>query len=189
MLEEMLIEHGAPTLAGIKTGNLFRAAIDSHTDINREVRELNHLLNDKGLRIIPLKRTDRYVLIYIYRPEYLKKDLKCPEAACILNQKGYDCDKADQCIKKLAGHLMMDDTFPHEIGLFLGYPPKDVQGFIDNPCSGVKCVGCWKVYSDEEKAERIFKKYKKCTEVYMRLNKNGRTLAALAVNTSKYMAG
>ena len=121
--------------------------------------------------------------------KYLKKDLKCPEAACILNQKGYDCDKADQCIKKLAGHLMQDDTFPHEIGLFLGYPPKDVQGFIDNPCSGVKCVGCWKVYSDEEKAERIFKKYKKCTEVYRRLNQNGRTLAALAVNTSKYMAG
>ena len=44
--------------------------------------------------------------------------------------------------------------FPHEIGLFLGYPPEDVQGFLENRLC--KCVGCWKVYGDEQAAQNGF---------------------------------
>lgn len=58
------------------------------------------------------------------------------------------------------------DEFPHEIGLFLGYPVEDVKGFIENKASCAKCVGYWKVYGDEEKAQKLFNQYKKCTGVY-----------------------
>ena len=36
----------------------------------------------------------------------------------------------------------------------LGYPAEDVQGFIENETKECKCVGCWKVYGDEEKAKK-----------------------------------
>ena len=30
--------------------------------------------------------------------------------------------------------------FPHEVGLFLSYPPEDVKGFIDHRANNFKCT-------------------------------------------------
>ena len=35
--------------------------------------------------------------------------------------------------------------FPHEVGLFLSYPPEDVKGFIDHRANNFKCAGLWTV--------------------------------------------
>ena len=53
-------------------------------------------------------------------------------------------------------------SFPHEIGIFLGYPLDDVLGFIEN--KGENCLFCgfWKVYSEPERARRTFEKYVYC---------------------------
>ena len=53
--------------------------------------------------------------------------------------------------------------FPHEVGLFLGYPAEDVRGFIENRAAGCKCVGCWKVYGDVNAAKMRFASFEKCT--------------------------
>ena len=71
--------------------------------------------------------------------------------------------------------------FPHEVGLFLGYPPEDVKGFIDHRANDFKCAGLWKVYGDEEKARSLFEKYRKCTEIYCTLWQSGLKLEQLAV--------
>ena len=89
MPEELIIEHCSPTLAGIKTGSLFSVKINEDTNINSDVRYLNNVLKEKGLRVISLKQTKEYALIYLYRPEYLKKDLKNPVALKILQKRGY----------------------------------------------------------------------------------------------------
>lgn len=181
MSEELIIEHCSPTLAGIKTGNMFSVRVTEETDINEEIRELNKVLREKGLRVIPLKKTSKYVLIYLYRPDHLKKDLTDPQALNILKKKGYEPQKPECCIVQLVRHLKSDETFPHEIGLFLGYPPSDVEGFMKHPCKGVKCSGCWKAYSDPEKAQKMFVSFRKCTESYLEMNKKGKSLAQLAV--------
>ena len=185
MSEEFVIEHCSPTLAGIKTGNMFTVKIDDAMDIYQEVRELNSVLRRKGLRVIPLKKTATNALIYIYRPGRLRRDLSDPKAANILKRKGYDCGKAERCIKQLVKHLASDDTFPHEIGLFLGYPPNDVECFMKDPRKGVQCSGCWKAYSNGDAAKNTFLKFKKCTEIYRKLNRKGRSLAQLTVVTEK----
>ena len=76
--------------------------------------------------------------------------------------------------------------FPHEVGLFLSYPPEDVKGFIDHRANGFKCAGLWKVYGDEEKARSLFAKYKKCTEIYCALWQSGSKLEQLAVAVCSY---
>lgn len=53
MSEQFLIRHASPTLAGIKTGNMFSVKINGDTDIYQEIRELNAILKKKGLRVIP----------------------------------------------------------------------------------------------------------------------------------------
>ena len=180
MLREELIRHCSPTLAGLKTGNLF-SLNTAGADITPEIRELNAVLVKKGLRLIPLRRNPRSTLIYLYRPGRLCEDLRSPEAACILQRKGYPCGDPGRCLATLVRRLAADETFPHEIGLFLGYPPSDVEGFMNSPREGVQCVGCWKAYGNRREAERIFASYRKCTDVYCHAAERGVPLEKLAV--------
>ena len=94
MPEQFLIEHCSPTLAGLKTGNLFPVRIEPGQDICNEVRELNRLLRQKGIRVVILKRMEGKALLYLYRPDFLERDLGCPEARRILEEKGYCCGSA-----------------------------------------------------------------------------------------------
>ena len=71
--------------------------------------------------------------------------------------------------------------FPHEIGLFLGYPLEDVQGFIENCGKNYRLCGCWKVYGDPQAALRCFARYEKCARVYLQCYQNGHSLSRLTV--------
>lgn len=184
MPDQYIVEHCSPTLAGLKTGNLFSVRHKKDEEFIREIRELNGLLRDKGLRAIPVRRTAEYALIYLYRPDFLEKDLRSLEAVQILREKGYDCGSAEHCLTQLIERLKADGSFPHEIGLFLGYPPVDVKGFMKSPNQGVKCTGCWKVYGDREQAEKTFAGYRRCTEAYRRQLAAGKTLGQLIVRTA-----
>lgn len=183
MSEELVILHCSPTLAGMKTGSLFNCDYETPAEVTRSICVLNQKLVPKGVRVLPVRYSDKRVLVYVYRPEQLKRDLRERIAHKILEEKGYICESSEQCVIQLIQRLRSETDFPHEIGLFLGYPPKDVQGFIENKDSGCKCVGCWKVYSDEQTARRIFAKYKKCTKVYREKWKYGRTLEELTISS------
>ena len=65
--------------------------------------------------------------------------------------------------------------------MFLGYPLCDVIGFIENRGQGSKCCGCWKVYGDEQEAKKQFARYDKCSHIYQRLFREGRSLWQLTV--------
>jgi hypothetical protein len=67
-----------------------------------------------------------------------------------------------------------DMKFPHEIGVFLGYPLQDVKGFIENNGRNSKYTGLWKVYGDKAASIRMFEKYRKCFSVYSDLWRSGR---------------
>ena len=184
MSEELIIRHGSPTLAGLKTANLFTCVFDSQEEAILEIRRLNQMFVPKGMRILPLRYTKDRVLLYLYRPARLKQDLDARLAKDILKRKGYPWDHAEQCLVRLADKLRNakeSQEFPHEIGLFLGYPPEDVQGFIENKACRCKCSGCWKVYGDAQKAEKMFACYKACTESYCRAWSAGCSMEQLAV--------
>ena len=183
MPEEMVIRHCAPTLAGIKTGSLFSCPYDSEAQLREDVRAMNRLLVPKGLRVLALRYHKGLALIYLYRPDRLGRDLEAPEAAQLLAERGYPCSNPDRCVIRLMAALRDSQEFPHEIGLFLSYPPEDVLGFICNRACNHKCVGCWKVYGDEAAARRQFAAFKACTANYCRRRAKGASLARLAVTT------
>ena len=182
MSEDYLIRNCAPTLAGIKTANLFSCPCPDRAELVASLCRLNSRLCRKGLRVVPLRFSEKNALIYLYRPRQLAADLCHGEAMRILNPLGYDCAKSEQCLVRLARKLRAREEFPHEIGLFLGYPPADVCGFIENkPCT-CKCVGCWKVYGDEYAARRRFAAYQSCTANYCRRRAGGASLEGLTVS-------
>lgn len=181
MSEEYLIRNCAPTLAGLKTANLFTCPYQDKGETNRTIARLNRRLSVKGLRVLPLRFSEKKVLIYLYRPKQLSADLRHAQAVPILQALGYDSTKSEQCLVRLARKIRTEAEFPHEIGLFLGYPPGDVCGFIENkPCS-CKCTGCWKVYTDEEGARQKFAQYRKCTRIYCQAWAKGIDIERLTV--------
>lgn len=166
MSEEMLVKHCSPTLAGMKTGNLFACSFSCDADMKECVRCWNRRLTKKGLRVLPLRFHNGRALIYVYRPARLSKDLQDHTADRLLRERGYTMKTSGQCVLQLKKRFDKYEEFPHEIGLFLGYPPEDVCGYIENKADGCECVGYWKVYGDVEAAQKTFAKFKKCTDIY-----------------------
>lgn len=182
MSEEMLVKYCSPTIRGIKTGNMFSCRFANKDEEHKSLCKINQKLSSKGLRIIPLRKLNGSTLLYVYRPSKLGRDLKDKEAEQILKEKGYVCGSTNRYIAQLIQRLKESENFPHEIGLFLGYPPEDVCGFIENRAEGCKCVGCWKVYGDVDKAQAVFDKYKKCTQLCCSLIAKGCTIEKLTVS-------
>jgi hypothetical protein len=184
MPEEIIVDQCSPTMAGIKTGNLFTTPAEDKETFTRELREINKLLVPKGLRLLPLKYTPKYILLYMYRIEDLKKDLNTAEARNILRDRAYPLVSADLCVVELAKRLRRSEDFPHEIGLFLGYPPEDVEAFIKNKGKGEKLTGTWKVYCDVENARCTFDRFKRCKGAYMEAYRHNRSIDRLIVSCS-----
>jgi len=177
MLARSLIKQCSPTMAGIKTGNLL--ILDQYSE--EEISAFNQMAKDKGIAAVFLGIKNGRTLIYVYRPDLLKKDLDDPLAQKILSSEGDRFNTPKECITCLIDRINNSPSFPHEIGLMLGYPPEDVKGFIENSGSGFKSCGMWKVYGDVKKASCIWDRYKKCTDIYSRLYDQGTDIEGLIV--------
>lgn len=183
-IERELIRHCSPTLASLKTASLFTLKFYSRGDLpelNAALREWNRRLSDKGVAMLALREMPESALIYVFRIKKLQSALCCPKAEKFLKENGYKSASVGTALAALRARLARLEGFPHEIGIFLGYPPDDVIGFIEN--NGRSCIraGCWKVYCDEGEAVKAFARFKKCETVYMRLWEQGRTVRQLTV--------
>jgi hypothetical protein len=181
MSEEYLVNYCAPTIAGIKTGSLFSCCYSSREELAEDLRSYNAVFMPKGLFLIPLRICRDRVLLYLFRRDRLAEDLSAKDATSILAENGYPLGDYRSCLSRLVRRLKESDRFPHEIGLFLSYPPEDVRGFVENRAANCKLVGYWKVYGDEKKARHLFKEYDRCTSDYRERVKQGAGLDRLIV--------
>lgn len=180
--ERHLIEQCAPTLAGIKVGNLFSCKTEPGDDIDDVIRGWNHCFMSKGVQVQLIKETAAGALVYVFRPAMLSKLLARRDVACFLDGYGFSgCQSLESYIERLGSHICAANCFPHEIGIFLGYPLQDVQGFIQNKGKDFSLCGFWKVYSEPQRAEKLFAQYRKCFGVYKTLFENGRSIMQLTV--------
>lgn len=181
MLEKILIRHSAPTLAGLKTANLFWYSWETKEEFENSLAFWKGVFKEKGLAITVMRTTSQRALLYLSRIKRLEEDLNREKTRQMLEAEGYTYRNAEEAVKILQMKLEKCKKFPHEIGLFLGYPEEDVQGFIENQGKNCKCCGCWKVYCNECDAQKMFYKFKKCELVYERLFLNGRPIQKLIV--------
>lgn len=179
MLDRALIDHASPTLARLKVGNLFNYPIGK--GFRLEYTALRKMLSDKGVTMSILRIARGKALIYVYRAAELEKALQDGKARALLKACGYARFDAAGAVEALKARLNDADAFPHEIGLFLGYPLEDVLGFIENGGKNCLACGCWKVYSNECAALNAFRRYEKCKSVYQRLFAQGCPLTRLTV--------
>ena len=82
-------------------------------------------------------------------------------------------------LKDSLGSAACKDFFPHEIGLFLGYPVQDVLQYVAT--GGIGCLFCgyWKVYAEPEKARLLFSRYNECKEQFALQIKKGMSISEI----------
>lgn len=180
-IEREVIKECSPTLAGLKTGNLFNYRYDNISDFRKELVSVNRKLNAKGVYVTFLKRNYKSALLYVFRPVRLENDLSQPAVQNVLKAFGYTDYKVGASIRYLKQRVEESTCFPHEIGLFLSYPVGDVVQFIKQKGCNYKCCGIWKVYCDEALSKKMFERYRKCSEVYLKVFDRGRSISALTV--------
>ena len=181
MLEAIIVLHGAPTLAGLKTGSLFSVDTYGAKEMQHDIARVNRALQPKGVRLTVMRYGRCRAMLYLYRDALLAQCLSCPKAAGLLYQCGYRQLSVCGVLHTLRERLAAENGFPHEIGLFLGYPLLDVTGFMRHRGKNCLLCGCWKVYGEEAKAIRTFARYRKCTDIYSKLFQTGYPLAKLTV--------
>ncbi len=178
---KLLIEHCSLTLSSLKTASLFNVKFANEETLYADIDFWNEKFSESGIKLVPLKVANNSALIYMFRQDMLVNDMSDLRAKNILSQYGYENLNVKKAIKKLSKRLYTYEEFPHEIGLFLGYPPEDVEGFICN--KGQNCNLCryWKVYGNENDALQKFEKYDKCKAIYKKLWQEGRDILRLTV--------
>lgn len=181
MAEEIIIKCCAPTLAGLKVGSIF--CLDGKY-CGSDMKRCLDILRGKGLCIKGVKGFKGQRMLYLYRPEGLREILSNKCNKCILGQFGYTSFSEEEAVSFLLNRIATQRDFPHEIGLFLGYPTNDVKGYIENKGHNFILSGMWKVYCNEEQAKKCFANFKKCTSVYMERYKRGTGLERLTVKCS-----
>lgn len=74
-------------------------------------------------------------------------------------------------------HKRTNDTFPHKLGLLLGYPAVDVQGFMEHDGKNFLYSGYWKVYGNLKETMLLFREFKTAKNFAVQLAKAGYGIA------------
>lgn len=173
----------APTLAGLKPASLFRYQPGAGQSGSAMAAAWHAALCDRGVAVRVLKTCPRTgaVLVYVYRPAQIDTLMKNRDVLQFLQSEGYRPGTADELLAQLSQRLCCEGEFPHEVGIFLGYPLADVVGFIQNRGQNFTACGHWKVYTDPAAAQQQFARYKKCETIYTRCYQSGTPIRRLTV--------
>ena len=181
--EAVLVRQCAPTLAGMKPGSIF-CFNHSPLEVSRQkVCQWNKQLAPFGLTVqILLERPGSgSVIVFVYRHDCLEQMLSDDAYQRFLAEAGYERTNLDGLLEQLAQRLRTQPEFPHEIGVFLGYPLRDVIGFIENHGRNFTCCGFWKSYGDPAEMQVCFACYRRCIQTYVAMFEQGIPIERLAV--------
>ncbi len=185
--DETVMHCGAPALCGIKPASLFSMTCKKFQEGTNCLNEWNVQFSKQERFIIPFKRKDGSFLFFVYDKRLLQRILSRGKNRDYLLAKGYQVEMGLNCVlKELFRRLSQSENFPHEVGLFLGYPLEDVVGFEINGARNYKFSGIWKVYGNKERAIKKMNRYRICSETCMKLLAAG---FSVPLATKKYIGG
>ena len=156
----------APLLVGMKPSNLLTAACGCLAEVKRR-------LWNTDIAVQPLYTDERQTVLFLCREEEVTAYLHRPAVAEAMSGFGYHVLWMEAVLERLrtryGDYMRTRKTFPHELGLLLGYPVGDVLGFVKNHGEHYLYNGYWKVYGDVQKAKETFAAYAKAEEWLLRL--------------------
>lgn len=160
-LQMQLALQCAPLISGLKIANLL-IVLPEH------VSSVKELLPCAGITAELLLNTKEKTTFLLCRKEFLQNYLNKKQVAGFLLRMGYSSPELSRIFpifrRRYRLHMRQLRTFPHEMGLLLGYPLEDVEGFIRHNGKNFLYTGYWKVYENLPEKMELFRCYEQATE-------------------------
>lgn len=103
----------------------------------------------------------------------MEQYLCCRESRQLLRSLGYEEQNLDGLLehfsRRMEAYQEKCGAFPHEMGIFLEYPVKDVEAFIKNEGEYYIFCGYWKVYHNPNEARKKFIEYDAAKDQLIRM--------------------
>lgn len=174
----LIAMHCAPLMKKLAMANLL-------TLTRKEAVGIRALLSKTGISYRFLSSKGDKVILYLYREQELSAYLQSEKVQEFLKEYGYPEEDTEGLIQKLSERIRLygngQTDFPHEIGIFLGYPLPDVKGFIENEGKNFAYMGYWKVYHNVQEAAKLFRRFDRERELAVREVIMGKTIQEIAV--------
>ena len=160
----------APFIAGLKISNLLIFRRD-------ELDELKDILKQVGISYFVVAVMDGRAAVLVFDRYRLEGYLQEGKVRQIFRDMGYQDFALGKILLvfrlRYESYLMQKQEFPHEMGLLLGYPVEDVEGFIFNRGRNCLYAGYWKVYKDLPEKMLLFHKFEKARDAVVQLSFRG----------------
>ena len=154
-IESLFLYHASPVLRQVKPAALITVRSEC---VEMWKKRESAMCKASGLHMTELKRKERSSLFLIYDEQEIASALKQEDALRILRDYGYGTGLTAEGLIAYLAQRFAEDDFPHEVGLFLGYPPGDVKAYIENGGKNWACCRYWKVYENVETAQETWAK-------------------------------
>ncbi len=164
-LLDYLLVKTAPVIAGIKPAILLRLCKCRH------IRKMTHydsfcihqdeIIKLLNLKCLVMKNDGRDIQVLFYDPQVMSEALQQEAIVAFLGEHGYrEPENTDTTLAQLKSRFS-GQYFPHEIGIFLGYPLKDVQGYMGRKEIAAKLEkALWRVFGDPAESLRLMNQYR-----------------------------
>ena len=173
-IEDYIAEHiclNAPVITGLKP-----SAIITVTKAEKQI--LEELFSGTEICVISL-HSGKKESILLYQREKLEELLSRKTVQSFLQSLavGYESFSLEEVFRhftvRFAQYKEKQADFPHEVGVFLGYPLRDVKIYMKNPLAKAKLTGYWKVFNEVESALSCFQAYDMCIQSFTLMLKSG----------------
>lgn len=185
-LKNQLALQCAPLLTGIKPSNLL-------TLRNHSAKEVEALFQGTDITVQVLCRAKQQTVLILFKEKELLAYLGRPEVRNAMRTFGYRTLYLTDIFKNLCtlyeNYMTEGGSFPHELGLLLGYPVEDVLGFVENRGQNYLYSGYWKVYGNVAEAKATFARYLEAKEQMIRMVSAGMEIKAILSGGIQRLAG
>jgi hypothetical protein len=156
----------AEVLDGAKPSNLV-SMVNRRPPCGRDFRALwrEHgpgLIAESCLEARELIDRGNSLLLLLYDHNSLKRLLSHRNVVILLRRSGYKGEINVQSVLDELQIRLSAGKFPHEIGILLGYPLKDVAGFMGWSRLPFSCQGPWKMYGDPRESLLLAETHLRC---------------------------
>jgi hypothetical protein len=120
------------------------------------------ILMESSLEVAVLANRPGSLLLLLYDRAALGRLLSKKGVLAILRRVGYPEESGVDTLLSEFGSRFASGGVPHEIGIALGYPLKDVVGFMGLGHLTSCCQGPWRIYGNPIKSLDLAERHRQC---------------------------
>ena len=166
-LLRFLLLKTAAVRSGVKPGELLRV---QHCYKSRNREGFNFclyradILETLKLNYLELRVEEKSSLILFYHRETMAETLSDRKKLALLHELGYPAGSGAEELLAFLQERFAVEKIPHEVGVFIGYPLKDVRGFMEKLPRTPVHRGDWTVFGDAAESLEKMSLYRKAEE-------------------------